>query len=375
MLSRCKGCRKRSIVKEDEFVNALKPLVVLAILGGIGYGVYHRLNGKPESTPPGAPKEWDAPKVQLGDEGGPAKLGIGGAPALSGIAPAFGPNTSAAGNSRLDNAPAFTAPEYNGSPPGGHDPHQAAGDPLRPPGLTASPGGFAAALEAAKRELDSGRLREAHLQLSQWYDDPRLSASEQQQLSDLLSQVSGTVIYSTQHVLEQPYEVQPGERLEDIANRYGVPAQLLAKINGLERPEDLRPGERLKVVRGPFSAVVSLEKRMLTLLLNGAYAGRFPIAIGHDQIAQEGNFTITDKVASPVYRRDGRTIGAGDPSNPLGKYWLSVGTGMGIHGTNDPRNLDPGNRADLSGCIALGERDCEDVFDILSIGSTVTIRR
>ena len=42
----------------------------------------------------------------------------------------------------------------------------------------------------------------------------------------------------------------------------------------------LREVPRLKVVKGPFSATVSLEKRQLTLMLGGMYAGRFPIGLG-----------------------------------------------------------------------------------------------
>ena len=180
------------------------------------------------------------------------------------------------------------------------------------------------------------------------------------------------MVYSTQHSIEPPYEVQPGERLEEIADRYNVPWQLLAKINGIDDPQALRPGERLKVVRGPFTAVVSLEKRQLTLMLNGAYAGRFAIGVGRDQPPREGNYVVSQKLADPIYHGPDRTVDARDPSNPLGERLIKLGDELSIHGTNDPAGL---TRTDQPGCISLSPHDAEDVFDILTVGSTVQVRR
>ena len=81
--------------------------------------------------------------------------------------------------------------------------------------------------------------RKAHYQLSRWYDDPNLNPQEQQHLNELLDQLAGTVIYSTQNLMEPACEVQQGETLERIAQRYNVPWQLLAKINGIDDPHSL----------------------------------------------------------------------------------------------------------------------------------------
>jgi LysM repeat protein len=429
-----------SVVKEDELVNTLKPLLVVAVLAGIGYGVYVRINGGHNSPPPGVAEGWEtAPKVQLPDgasQGGVAWV-PGAGPTSSGIAPGIGgPRNLAppAVATRGDVAPPYqpqpagvgqfvppssSAPSYNdpaGVAPVGPEqaaqdpsgrgnpyqyvpPHDPAGppqppqgiapsvdyaasqtDPLRgPPDAVApqaggSETGFSTAIQSARRDLETGQLDAALQQLSTWYDDARLSAGEQQQLTQMLDQVAGTVVYSTQHLLEAPYEVQPGERLEDIAQRCNVPWQLLAKINGIDDPQNLRPGERLKVVRGPFNALISLEKRQLTLLLDGRYAGRFAIGIGAEHPPQEGTYSVSDKVINPVYRSRDRAIDGGNPSNPLGGRWIGFGPGreLGIHGTDRPENI---GRTDLPGSISLSPRDVEDVYDILSLGSKVIIRR
>lgn len=450
-------------------MNTLKPLLIVAVLAGVGYGVYIRLNRGADAPPPPVAEGWDTtPNVELGEasatpwssdgppQGGPANApngapgpaaGGGNAPpfqppaaatseappfrpsAGGGEAPPFANNTppppadsatgsmppqpnaitppnanghpspppgSAAGPAgpgaaeapvdpyagsyetnvpdryRTDE-PAAVSPENElppgGPPPTGGPPPQ---DELPPPGAAAT-GEFAAALDSAKRELEGGQLATALRQLSAWYDNPGLSPDDARQLHQLLDQVAGTVVYSTQHLLEPPYEVQPGERLEDIGEKYSVPWELLAKINGIDDPASLRPGERLKVVRGPFQAVVSLEKRELTLMTNdGSYAGRFKIGIGSEHPPMEGTYAVSEKVINPVYYGRDRAISAEDPANPLGERWIGLGKNMGIHGTNSPENI---GRTDLAGSISMSERDVEDVYDILSLGSRVTIRR
>ena len=188
----------------------------------------------------------------------------------------------------------------------------------------------------------------------------------------LLNQLAGTVIYSREHLLVQPYEVQPGDTLDRIAQQYHVPAQLLAKINGLQDPNQLRPGERLKMVQGPFDALVNLRAQHLTLMLGGRFAGRFPISVGAEQATPEGEFTVKTKTPNPTYYGPDRVIDANDPSNPLGKYWIGLDDHLGIHGTNDPQSI---GRAESRGCIRLHPRDIEDVYDMMTVESRVRILR
>jgi LysM repeat protein len=467
-------------VREDELVNTLKPLLICAVLAGIGYGVYVRINSGADVPPPGAPQDWSVPpQVQLSDAGEPGAPPAwpGNAGAAAGAAPPFasspsaapptgpagaeappfappttppaaapvsvgttapplepsvgvppvGPGTASApaadplaappandpaaqaapGAAAADPPAPAPGPDRYGTPPAGSADRYAT--PAAPPAATAAPypapdatgaapaaagaasaptasapgatapaappadRSFADLMETARRELEAGQMAEALEQLSSWYDDPRLSPAERQQLNQTLDQVAGTVVYSTQHLLEPPYEVQSGEKLEDIGQRYNVPWKLLAKINGIEDPGGLRAGERLKVVRGPFNAVISLDKRELTLqLANGSYAGRFPIGIGNEPPPREGTYTVSDKVVNPVYHGRATAAGAGDEGNPLGNRWIGLGSDLGIHGTNRPENI---GRTDLPGSISLGPRDIEDVFDILATGSKVTIRR
>ncbi len=231
---------------------------------------------------------------------------------------------------------------------------------------------FAAAMDGIRQQLEQGDVANAHLELSRWYDDPRLSAIEHQDLMRILDRVAGTVVYSNQHNLLVPaYIVQPGDTLQSIAESFQVPWQLVAKINGVA-PNQLPVGTELKVVPGPFDAVVDLDEFLLTLYIQGRYAGRFRIGIGQENSTPVGEYTVQQKLENPVYYGPDQQIAADDPNNPLGERWIDLGNGLGIHGTNNPESI---GKSESRGCVRLSPADVADVYDILSVGSRVVIRR
>ena len=411
-------------------MNSLKTAVILAVLLGAAYWVYVSINSQgPIGLPPGAAPQWSSPvDVQLPSMGGAAPPlagtpGMSGVPASSGVpglplgvaapsggaAPPFSTPPITVGTSEQP----FAATPHSSStdhvdhlpppfPPGGYpsaasgsdQPNRAypegvavasdlAGPAARlfaPPGAEAD-SQFEHLIETAQKQLQQGALAKALQTLSRFYGDSKFTPRQNAQIADLLDQVAGTVIYSRQHLLEPPHVVQTGETLDAIAQSYNVPAGLLAKINGISDPASLRPGQELKVVRGPFSAVIDLDDYELTLMVQGQYAGRFRIGLGHDNPQIEGTYVVQDKTVNPTYYGRDRVVEADDPRNPLGERWIGLGSPggnptqaarVGIHGTDNPLNI---GTITEHGSICLGGRDAEDVYDILSVGSRVVIRR
>jgi hypothetical protein len=246
---------------------------------------------------------------------------------------------------------------------------------------------FNAFMSEVHKRLDEGKFAEALLALSSLYNDPNLPplpAEQRNQLDGLIARLAGTVIYSRQHLLEKPYVVQSGDTLDKIAQQYRIPWQLLGRINGLLSPNgDVNDNEskdrllpvscEMKVVRGPFDAVVNLSRHELTLMLNGRYAGRFPIGVGRDQPSVEGVYTVRDKTPNPTYRGpDGVQYSPGDPRNPLGSAWIGLTDRIGIHGSSNPQGI---GRDDNRGSICVCDQHVQDLYGILSVGSRVTIVR
>ena len=355
-------------------------MLALCLLGGVSYWVYTTINMAPSPVPEDAfdPLTSSAgPTVTMGTipnlptpmMRSPAVVGpTAGAPSsagpmdalrgvVAGTTPATPLNGPNVGRSANELASGYGAPPMPTVPV-----------PSLPP--VAVDQGFEQTMGVVQSYLQSDRLTEALRLLTEWYDDPRLTPQQNAQTLVLLDQLAATVVYSRQHRLTAPYEVQPGDTLEKIAERYQVPWQLLGKINSLSNPRQLRPADRLKVLPGPFEAYVDLTQYRLTLVIDGLYAGRFPIGIGRDQSTPQGSFVVKNKVLNPVWYGPQGVVPHEDPRNPLGGRWIDLGGGIGIHGTNNPASI---GRNESEGCIRMGQQDIEDVFDILSLGSRVTV--
>ncbi|TWU41383.1 putative L,D-transpeptidase YkuD [Novipirellula aureliae] len=230
--------------------------------------------------------------------------------------------------------------------------------------------GLANAIQTADAQYAADQRKEALATLSLFYNTPNLSQTERSEMLGRLDALAAEVIYSKQHLLEQPYRVGHHETLMQIAVRYEVPWQLLANINGVDDPITVLPGTELKVVRGPFRAEVNLSTQELTLFLGDLYAGRFPIAVGNDPTPKAGTFTIQDKQAERTfYDANGNSVPAGDPNNPYGTLWLDLGSQLCIHGSPYATKPTP------HGCISVASDYADDLYGILTQGSSVTIRR
>ena len=390
-------------------MNSIKNILVIAVLLGVGYAVYTTLNSQPPSSqseqadgwptsvdiqmpkgteaktastnrPFGADQNRPIERVP-GRQASPVDSTAARASQLPPSRPPFGsPERSSSSHSSepKDDRPgeAFSSDLPLPAPSSPRDPRsRGSSDASTAARQTGSRPEFIAMMQDAEKRLAKGEAEFAavHLELSRLYGDPILTPEESRQLTELLDQLAGTVIYSRRHLLEPPYVVKPGDSLQSIAQRYNVPWKLLAKINGVLDPERLQPGSQLKVVRGPFEALVSLERFELTLVLGGRYAGRFPIGIGRDAPSPiEGSYTVQRKLAT------NQPSSPADPNGLKGPLSIELADRLVIHGTDDLRNL---RRADGPGVICLGPRDIEDLCDILTakseaaLASTVAIRR
>ena len=105
----------------------------------------------------------------------------------------------------------------------------------------------------------------------------------------------------------------------------------------------------------------------MTLFLNDLYAGRFPIEVGNDPAPKTGTFLVQDKQTERTFY--GAMIPPDNPNNPYGRVWIDLGEQLCIHGSPNP------TRATDQGCISLPGDFADDLYGILSQGSSITIRR
>lgn len=224
-------------------------------------------------------------------------------------------------------------------------------------------------LSIVRRMIQNGDDMKAHRILSDWYwKFPENRALFQKDLDDLATRI----YFSPQPHYEEPYLIQPGDRLSNIANEYQVSWRYLSKLNQVD-PRKIRAGKKLKVFQGPFSVVIDLSDFELTVHNNGLYVKQYKIGIGKQNSSPVGEFSVREKLENPTYYgTDGNVVDADDPLNPLGERWIDIGDGFGIHGTVDPRSV---GGMHSKGCIRMLNSDVEEVYDLLTLGSSVKIQR
>jgi LysM repeat protein len=405
-------------------VNTIRSALVFVVLGAVCYGAYVSLSAGPEpEPPPEAGDDWGgAPSVEL--------PGVAAAPAAPPATVLEAVPDEKAGGQRAaaepdpsqfaDAAPWAPDPAQTAAGPGseslplraptGSEPRSPAGldtvaqapsfqdargpgDELQPmaeradatPGdgaassrteapPAADPSEFAkiqADMAHVQEHLDQERLAQALRELSPYFNDPRLAPQQQAEINTLLDQLAGTVIYDrADHSLEPPYVVQAGETLADIAERFSVPWQLLANINGISDPQALAAGEQLKVVRGPFQAVIDLNQQYLVLLVDQMYAGRFHIGTEPDENLKAGTFKVQARRETPALDPYSPASPTSVPDEPAGK-WVELSGGQRIQAGAASPFVSRATRAS----ILLSSQDASNVHDILSVGSEVRIIR
>jgi LysM repeat protein len=248
---------------------------------------------------------------------------------------------------------------------------------VQPPAAEAQ-SSFATEWPAIQATLERGEYAAAHQQLSRWYNDPTLTPTDAEMVESLLSQLAGTVVYSTEHQLEPAHVVKPGETLETIAKELNVPWQLLAKINGIAAADNVQPGQALKVVRGPFSAVVDLGRKQLTLMVGDRYAGKFPITVPSMAAVGEGQWRVAQKLVAPS---GGVVQSAYAPASPAVDRAIVLrsdaapGQASGEGTLTIASVAQPGKGPAGSAAIQVAPQDAEELSDILSVGSRVVIQR
>ena len=201
---------------------------------------------------------------------------------------------------------------------------------------------------AVQQMVDEGKFRAALQTLSRFYFSQDVAGPQRQRLMGWLNALTAKVIYSSEHHFRnEPYIVRQGDTLNSLANVWGVPAQLIYKINqkSITNPAQLQPGTELKVILGPFNAEIDTTEKTLTLIAKRMYAGSFKIRT--TQIPSSGIASIESKSNEGAF----------------GPQILLQG-GTKIASTAEPSESS----------IGLSDREVSDLYSILSESSHIKIR-
>lgn len=125
-----------------------------------------------------------------------------------------------------------------------------------------------------------------------------------------------------------------------------------------------------------LSITINVPSRTMTLYSGDQAIKEYSVAIGkYENQTPIGDFKIRSKEINPTWIKpvkDGEesvTIESG-PENPLGYRWMEFFDLYGIHGTNSPETI---GKYVSNGCIRMQEKDVEEVYDLVPLGTPVHI--
>jgi lipoprotein-anchoring transpeptidase ErfK/SrfK len=133
----------------------------------------------------------------------------------------------------------------------------------------------------------------------------------------------------------------------------------------------------------PGTIVVKTNERRLYLVVDQGRAVRYPVGVGRAGKQWAGTTRIDGKYTNPAWsppaevKRDKpnmpSVIPGGSPRNPMGVAAMTLSGGeYAIHGTNAPGSV--GGFVSY-GCIRMLNADISDLYQRVSVGTTVVVTR
>jgi lipoprotein-anchoring transpeptidase ErfK/SrfK len=131
----------------------------------------------------------------------------------------------------------------------------------------------------------------------------------------------------------------------------------------------------------PGTIVVNTAERRLYLVLSSGQALRYGIGVGRDGFRWGGVHRVTAKKEWPSWTPPSQMLARrpdlprhmqGGIDNPLGARALYLGSTLyRIHGSNEPGTI---GHAVSSGCFRMTNEDVTDLYDRVSVGTTVVVK-
>lgn len=193
------------------------------------------------------------------------------------------------------------------------------------------------------------------------------------QVEKKLQDLNMKIIFSR---LETPqatiYEVKSGDSLVKIAQKFNTPVELIKKSNGISS-DVIKVGQKLRIWTSKFSCIVDKSQNTLTLKSNDEVIKVYTVSTGANNHTPVGNYKIINKLVNPPWYKDGKAIPipSESPENILGTRWMGFDIPeYGIHGTTEPESI--GKQA-TKGCVRMLNKDVEELYSLLPVGTEVTI--
>lgn len=165
------------------------------------------------------------------------------------------------------------------------------------------------------------------------------------------------------------YEIKQGDTYLKLALREKISMEWLMRVNHVK---PLIEGDTIRLPKIHYSLVVDKEEKTITWKRGSEIIKVYQVAIGREGMeTPAGEFAVINKVENPIWYNMNKEYPADSPQNLLGTRWMGLDVkSYGIHGTRNPESI--GN-ASSHGCIRMHNRDVEELFQWIPVGTKVVI--
>lgn len=203
--------------------------------------------------------------------------------------------------------------------------------------------------------------------INKYFMDSDIASKALKRLGDL----NVNLFFSTREAdFHQKYVIRPNDTLHKIAKNFNTTVDFIMRANRLNTSL-IRPNMELVVPKGKFSVLVDKTQLLLTVKLDEKVFKVYKVSTGKDNCTPVGVFTIVNKLKNPTWYKAGAVIPPDSEENILGTRWMGFSNPTyGIHGTTNPQTI---GTQETAGCVRMKNEEVEELYDILPVGTEVTI--
>lgn len=218
-----------------------------------------------------------------------------------------------------------------------------------------------------KDKGDLVKAKEVYRQILTDHSDYEKIESVQSELENVNMRLVFSNVPTVQSVV---HEVAGGDTLGKIAKQYATTVDLIKVSNNL-RGDTIRMGQKLRIWTGKFNVYVDKSQNVLMLKDGDEVLKIYHVSTGANNSTPVGTFKVTSKLVDPVWFNKGVVVPPDSPQNVLGSRWLGFDIpGYGIHGTTEPETI---GQQVTAGCVRMLNRDVEELYSLLPLGTEVVI--
>ena len=123
--------------------------------------------------------------------------------------------------------------------------------------------------------------------------------------------------------------------------------------------------------------ILYLNRRKVEVYQGQQLIATFPVAVGKKGWeTPKGKFNVIQMIENPAWEHpwNGKIVPPG-PNNPLGERWIGFWTNgknyIGFHGTPQENLI---GQAVSHGCVRMKNKDIKQLFELVYLGTTVTVK-